>query len=631
MRAIYTKELKELALAGLPLALLAIPVGWAGVGLFRIGDDLLVALLCGAGFLGIVQGVLDKLRTRETFLYHRPVARWRIELARTLAGATHVVFAAAVLLGTVRLHAAVYDPEWMHAAGLDEPTVLTYAQNALSVATALLVWAAVRLGFSFRRVPHILAWFLGYGVLLLPLLRREDFGAAIAVASATALLCALPVLALPRARRVALCAVTAWIVLGLTALGRGGTSVSLAALYPRVGIDEHDRVVLYRRGAGAQPRGDLVHVAASSPDWVGVPLGRTVFDRIDRREAAPRRRLVPQPVRHLLRDLNRMEPSEDGRKRRHWSWEDGRLVASDGTSFRLGRNVISANSVGSRYADGLWTSTRAYYDPTGRRLLVVRAVRPRGGDNEVDVREIALPAGDVVLYDVDFWQQAESVVLGVGERLLVYDLATGDLLLDAERSLAERPLRHVRAGVRRDPPRVLLASRVAGFDPTRHGLRIRIVGPDGARVHDLTLEPESAAERAIAFLGGSIAVLRPPLLNVASFAAPAAESRDAYYAWWLDVWFRGRKRAGWLLASVAVGLLCAWRARVQARVRLARGGRAWVALALLLGPLGLLWMRIFVPWVHVEEVAGERRAVNLDAPWPEPEPTGREILAVARA
>jgi hypothetical protein len=53
-----------------------------------------------------------------------------------------------------------------------------------------------------------------------------------------------------------------------------------------------------------------------------------------------------------------------------------------------------------------------------------------------------------------------------------------------------------------------------------------------------------------------------------------------------------------------------------------------------LGPLGLLWMRLVLPRVRVETVGGARRAMNLDAspsttePWPAPVSTGIEVIGV---
>jgi hypothetical protein len=60
--------------------------------------------------------------------------------------------------------------------------------------------------------------------------------------------------------------------------------------------------------------------------------------------------------------------------------------------------------------------------------------------------------------------------------------------------------------------------------------------------------------------------------------------------------------------------------------------RFWTVAGALLGPVGLVWMRFVVGRKHVEPVGTGRRAVNLEQspavtePWPEPIPTGTEVL-----
>ena len=59
----------------------------------------------------------------------------------------------------------------------------------------------------------------------------------------------------------------------------------------------------------------------------------------------------------------------------------------------------------------------------------------------------------------------------------------------------------------------------------------------------------------------------------------------------------------------------------------------WTVVALVLGPLGLVWMRVVVGKTYIAEVGAGERAVNLEetpsntTPWPEPHATGTEVMA----
>ena len=143
-------------------------------------------------------------------------------------------------------------------------------------------------------------------------------------------------------------------------------------------------------------------------------------------------------------------------------------------------------------------------------------------------------------------------------------------------------------------------------------------------------------ERAWATFLGAIPLALPLPINVAAFLSPPVASwGELQRRWWRDPFLAGRRYGGVLVSSLCVALLCAWLARRQARVRCAtvRAVRFWTAAAFLLGPLGLAWMRLVVPWTPVEPVDGGRRAVHLerapasDAPWPEPARTPLEVHA----
>jgi hypothetical protein len=151
-------------------------------------------------------------------------------------------------------------------------------------------------------------------------------------------------------------------------------------------------------------------------------------------------------------------------------------------------------------------------------------------------------------------------------------------------------------------------------------------------VHDVTLEPARMSEWLPANAAAALSLLRPAALNVLS--AGSRLNTAWHNWWWRDPWLADGSYPGWLALSLALAGLCAWRARRSARERCAtvRAVRFWTAAVLLLGPLGLLWMRLVLPRVPVEAVGGARRAVDLDAspstdaPWPQPKPQGIEVF-----
>jgi hypothetical protein len=151
--------------------------------------------------------------------------------------------------------------------------------------------------------------------------------------------------------------------------------------------------------------------------------------------------------------------------------------------------------------------------------------------------------------------------------------------------------------------------------------------------HDSTLEPTRASEWLPANLAASLALLRPLALNATSAASSLSDNWHDW--WWRDPWLAGGRYAFWLVLSFVLAGFLAWRARRSARARCAtpREVRFWTAAVFLLGPIGLLWMRLVLPRVPVESVGGSRRAVNLDAspsttaPWPDPKPLGIEVFS----
>jgi len=181
--------------------------------------------------------------------------------------------------------------------------------------------------------------------------------------------------------------------------------------------------------------------------------------------------------------------------------------------------------------------------------------------------------------------------------------------------------------------RVTLETAAGAVHPAERHSRLYLFRPGQAPVvQEVTLVPTRASEVVVANAAAALALLRPPLLNLASaVSAPPAEP-EAW--WWRNPMLAGGRDLGWLLASLALAVACALRARRNARERCATGRAVsfWTAAAALLGPLGLLWMRLVLPRVPVEAVGAGRRAVNLERapaaaePWPAPAPLATDVF-----
>ena len=152
-----------------------------------------------------------------------------------------------------------------------------------------------------------------------------------------------------------------------------------------------------------------------------------------------------------------------------------------------------------------------------------------------------------------------------------------------------------------------------------------------AKVVETRLEPVTTWERILAGIALAPEFVRPLPLCVASMAAAPPDTWEECNSWWLlTPSMADGKRSGLLALVVLVSAIAAWVAWRWGRARCATVGQArlWAVAVFVLGPMGLLWMRLVLPRVRVETVGGARRAVNLDAspssgePWPEPVSTG---------
>jgi hypothetical protein len=170
--------------------------------------------------------------------------------------------------------------------------------------------------------------------------------------------------------------------------------------------------------------------------------------------------------------------------------------------------------------------------------------------------------------------------------------------------------------------------------------RFRIFGATGDPVvADAVLEPVNGGEHAIAWLRRSVAILRPPVLSLASFLAPAPANYEAMFsAWLLDPLYGGGNEVATLVLCLGLGAVCAVAARRRARIHrpAPRDVLLWTAAGALLGPVGLAWMRLVVPREAVRACGcGAHRAVSVETcggcgtPWPAPARTGVEVMHAA--
>ncbi|MFI5402370.1 MAG: hypothetical protein ACHQ1G_05485 [Planctomycetota bacterium] len=158
MRPVYVRELKELSPA---LALALICVVLAGVnstGPLSVQlDEILAVAAAGAIVLGLVQGVFDRWRRADLFALHRPVSAARMEVARTLAGATAVLLAIVALGVAHRLATLSELARVARMRGMGISTAgrmydhLGVAEIAFLAGVLLAAWAVVRFAVGAAR------------------------------------------------------------------------------------------------------------------------------------------------------------------------------------------------------------------------------------------------------------------------------------------------------------------------------------------------------------------------------------------------------------------------------------------------------------------------------------------------
>ncbi len=145
MRAIYWRELREFGVVGTSLVVAGASTGVA----LWMEHHPWMAILGTATSIGVVVGVFhglhDRFRRGDLFLRHRPIAPWRIEIGRTLAGATVCLASVLAMVNVLML------PWRARSFTSTGHGPLTGELTLLCLTGALALWAATRFGVSRRR------------------------------------------------------------------------------------------------------------------------------------------------------------------------------------------------------------------------------------------------------------------------------------------------------------------------------------------------------------------------------------------------------------------------------------------------------------------------------------------------
>ncbi len=231
------------------------------------------------------------------------------------------------------------------------------------------------------------------------------------------------------------------------------------------------------------------------------------------------------------------------------------------------------------------------------------------------------------------WYVAQSrdlLTLLVGEELLVLEDGRSQAAWTRMSLPREESLWYMHLPVLPEAP--VIATALAPYRDIEAHLRIRArpIGAAETITTDFVLEPREPLEYGAAACLGAVTILRPPVLNVASFIADPAQSWEELDSrWWLDGIIAGGMGLPWLLASLVVGALSALRNRRQALLRCVDRSEvhAWTAVGLALGPIGVAWMEMLVRKSAIRTAPGGRElAVHVPTDWPAPKKTGREVL-----
>lgn len=198
MRAIWWRELREL---GVVILLATVFAGGIGVDIASdlYESDHLFQLGATGAAIGLVQGLLDRVRRADGFLLHRPMSALRIHAARTLAGLTGLLTA---LVGLVAAGAWWTWREAVNAERLRMPRRGLFGESdplrdlwrydrldvdaravVLGVGFLVLGYAVARFAASRRRIPVALFAAGACGVASWSLIARHETVLGMAIAT----------------------------------------------------------------------------------------------------------------------------------------------------------------------------------------------------------------------------------------------------------------------------------------------------------------------------------------------------------------------------------------------------------------------------------------------------------------
>lgn len=686
MRAVLGKEFRELLVVALPLWIVAGIVAAAEIaGSWDHTEDMVGTAIIGGLALGLAQGLLDQFRRDDAFLKHRPLSADRLQLARTSAGL--LVLAIALLA----FFASLWIATWVDAMqlarlrarlGVDllsdhDPIHYGLATHALVVSLAVASWAAARFVAGLRPYALIVPACLIVPVAAWAVVSRTPtIEAALGLSIVLAALFLGLVHARETGRRGSLAQVLTLGLLGLVAFEaalwlRSSLSTALQQQLPRYGLD-----------AG----GDVRYWEWRwSQGEVELDAAREVVERWPHheRDSAPSASLLVQGSLRGEDGTLAYEQMDDPRflsrslrARRSGSWADPVATALSAEQRRRGGSgtIDYARLPRWSFGDGLLLCQRgagleveAWVGPGGfhqgeaagdverfpseavlfgyETLRGPWVVTVLGGRDVYVLRldgDPAVPSLEPIRLDVERRPFAPYEGALSGLPAVVVDGRRYWLLDETHGLLAPRPLADDEYVPRRTYG-YASAAKPGGLEswlvpqhPTKYAARLRYFdGRAEERVGEARLEPVTPKEKLAAAAMGIVGVLRPPVLNAWAFVSDGPRTRgDMNRWWWRDPFFSSRSYLGWFLASLALGAwmaLLAWRsARVRLPTRTAQIG--WVVAVFLLGPLGLLWMKLAIGRIAVLPVGDGRRAVDLDAtpdnptPWPRPALEGTEVL-----
>jgi hypothetical protein len=597
-RAVFLKELVELA----PVALLGvISAAWFGyeAASFRLWSLEPAPYFAAAGIvIGIAHGLLDRRAAANAFLSHRPVPDARSASMRWLAGVSVVTILVPVYVAgrAVGRWDLVIPPNVsLTPEEIEVMTAMHILGIAQAWAVALVAWSVLRACVARPGLVPPVVWtvVVPVSVLLVSLGAPSGWVWAVVLVGAFGLLAGRNGTVPGGGRTLGTRAALLLVVL---AVGHAAIGVGQVYAFNRlelryggfIGFDVQDRV---RHWIGS-PSDEARSVVLLSADEV--EPGRRIEKRpsvwrVDAGIELPERVHMPRmPAGSGGNDLRR---SDDG-------FEYLGLA-----SFGIGRSLHLCRDW--RGAVSIWITG---VDEGPRK--VDRRVPVEGGVAwPPTIRRGMLDGRFAGVVNDEYWV-LERDGRFVQRQELPFDL-TEPQPYEYKTSRNGKLLFTFGGGVCR---------------PDHVALKLVLLRPDREPlVRTVAIEPVIGKQKRLVAGWALLGLFRPPALNVVAATSTAPRTWiGSIRQLWLDPLLAEGANPGWLVASLAVGLACAFLAYRSAKLRCATLGSrtGWILAAVLLGPMGLVWIRMAMPWHAVE--AG--RAVDVGA-WPPPESTGAEVFS----